>query len=341
MAAPPIAPHAAHTSPPSPIFSREFPCIHCAYDLRSIPLADRCPECGKPAADSLNSLAAANPDDLASIRRGLIFLVVAGLGFPLLALLLVLAIAFGGGMRGDPEGIFFFIGFLIFACGPISGAIGTGLTTTTIRRAPIPAAFAAFSAPPPQPMPRRLLLGAHCILSILLGMLILGLTSSRGGGEEQLIFVIAMLGGLTLLAWDYRNLILCRTIAALCARTNLPGTRRIFQILAVITLCFAVTHAIAALIALTAYFNTHWLDRLFSGNRPGPIFMTIYTIITIIGSIVQFATLGWMLLWPIMLIITTRRLARPLALATSSRGDFLAMPTNPDAEFITPAAPTA
>ena len=55
------------------VIDRTVPCVGCGYNLRGVDAAGTCPECGRPAADSLspNRLALADPAWLGRVVRGL------------------------------------------------------------------------------------------------------------------------------------------------------------------------------------------------------------------------------------------------------------------------------
>lgn len=71
----PTGPAAGPPPTPAPVMlDADQACIRCAYNLRGLPMAGRCPECGTPVADSLRGslLQYAGPEYLATIHRGLI-----------------------------------------------------------------------------------------------------------------------------------------------------------------------------------------------------------------------------------------------------------------------------
>lgn len=65
--------------------NRDVPCVHCTYNLRTLPIAGLCPECGKPVVDSLqrNNLYFADLKWLRMAHDGLICLLVWLAGFSL------------------------------------------------------------------------------------------------------------------------------------------------------------------------------------------------------------------------------------------------------------------
>lgn len=64
---------AQSTPPPDPTtVVHSLPCIKCWYDLRTLDLTARCPECGTPVSKTKRSLFASDPDYLTSLRRKLV-----------------------------------------------------------------------------------------------------------------------------------------------------------------------------------------------------------------------------------------------------------------------------
>jgi hypothetical protein len=335
-APPPRQPHAP-LPPGALVFACEFPCIHCSYDLRTIPLASNCPECGKSAADSLHSLAAAVPSGLSRLRLGLVLLLVAGLGIPGFLLLLAIAMIYtsGPGSSGGEEALAYFVGFCVLAVGPCTAAVGSAILANPPLRVFIPNTPEPTPAPPAFPAAR--LFGiVHCILAVVLALLLASVPTHRGP-DEALAVAVATFVCLTCICWDLRNLALTRVLAAYCARANATGTKRLFGIMSVGAIGLAIAHALVGLGALTLYLLSDYVSTLFSGSTRSGGEMAIFAIVSTIASVIQFATLIWLVLWPIMLIAMYRRLGRPLALATAHRGDILATRTDPDAQFFSPA----
>jgi len=67
-------------------------CIRCSYNLRGLPVAGRCPECGTPVADSLRGtlLQYAAPEYLATIHAGLrlvLFSILASVAFMVIGII--------------------------------------------------------------------------------------------------------------------------------------------------------------------------------------------------------------------------------------------------------------
>ncbi len=323
------------------VFACELPCIHCAYDLRTIHLSARCPECGKPAADSLHALALVEPADLARTRLALILLIIAGIGIPLLVVLIALATVFVGNSGSGEGAIAFFVGVLILGAGPVISLIACSQIARPVRRQHIH--DLPTRSPDPGTGPAlQTFATAFLLLCTALGLVILIVTNSHGP-TEGVVVAGATFGCLALIAWDVRNFLLCRTFAALCSRANLPGTRRMFNFLFGAAICFAAAHATAGTIALLLYLQPRSIEDLFgnpSGTGPrGGIFQFIFILVGIATSVIQFASLGWAIAWPIMLALLHRRLTRPLALARAAQRDILTEPSTPDAAFFSPAPP--
>lgn len=55
-------------------------CVQCHYDLATLTHAQRCPECGMPAAETLASIAAAPVVEHLKLRRGLLLIAIAMIG---------------------------------------------------------------------------------------------------------------------------------------------------------------------------------------------------------------------------------------------------------------------
>src|SRR5579862_6348961 len=137
---------------PQPVldFSREFACIHCAYDLRTIPLSAPCPECGRPSADSLDSLPAAVPRDLARVRLGVLLMALAASVVPLVSMAIMFSAAVGAARFGGAMmmGLSTMAGFGIGVLGPSIASAGVFLLSANIRRGtPL--------GPPPAPVSPR------------------------------------------------------------------------------------------------------------------------------------------------------------------------------------------
>jgi hypothetical protein len=339
--APPALPSTAPAPATSLVFACELPCIHCAYDLRTIPLTANCPECGKPAADSLHSLAAAKPEDIRRVRASLLYLLLAGLGFPLLAFLIGLAAVYSE--VHDPTGFAFLVGILLLLGGPLTSFFACTQLALPVRRRFLAQAPPQTELRAPEDAGARRAIKTfgltHMLLS-LAGGLCFWITTSAHSFEERLALLTAALACLAVVAWDTRNFFLCRTIIALCARANLAGIRRIFQFLCGAAIALGIAHALVGLTALLFYLNFQWLGSIFTDmQHRSNLFIAVYGLVTLAASIIQFATLIWLGVWPIMLTITYRALARPLALAHIGGGQILAAPTNPDAAFLSPAGP--
>src|SRR5262245_12492709 len=73
-------------------------CRGCGYNLRTLPLEAACPECATPVANSArpDELRLADPGWLRAMSTGVTLLLLAGVGYPVLAVIAALA-AFAGG----------------------------------------------------------------------------------------------------------------------------------------------------------------------------------------------------------------------------------------------------
>jgi hypothetical protein len=83
-------PPSASSSPPPLALDRDQPCLKCGYQLRGLPLAGVCPECGTPIEDSLKGyfLQYASPEYRKKVGMGLSLI--------LAAILLMIVLSFVG-----------------------------------------------------------------------------------------------------------------------------------------------------------------------------------------------------------------------------------------------------
>ncbi|HVU63282.1 MAG TPA: hypothetical protein VHC70_04860, partial [Phycisphaerales bacterium] len=70
---------------PGHFYAREHPCVRCGYNLQTMELDERCPECGTPGVESLGSLSAARPEDVRRVGRGVRAMAWSAIVFPLVA----------------------------------------------------------------------------------------------------------------------------------------------------------------------------------------------------------------------------------------------------------------
>jgi hypothetical protein len=123
-------PDAPPTSPPRRIIATDLPCIHCAYNLRTADLASRCPECGQPTADSLDSLALADAGDLARLLSGLRLMLIAAVVGPCVVLGMI-GLSELTGSREDWQAIVF--GIAVCIAGPVTAYFGARKSCARIR----------------------------------------------------------------------------------------------------------------------------------------------------------------------------------------------------------------
>lgn len=343
----------AEAAPTPPlVFARDLPCIHCSYNLRSLAISALCPECGKPARDSLDSLHAANPRDLARLRLGLLLMLLAASIIPVIAgavpfTLSFLPFPYNTGSPMDHAMLGF--GFAIGVLGPTMACVGTFFLATPVRRA----VGITVRTPVSAPLARTTLLGAAalyplCGSAVWLFALVVNTRwySPVGRNEEPFIFALVSTIFLGLAAWSLRNFFACARLAALCRRAGARRTARLLAILKWISLAMLAGIMVTATALLTVYlFEKHieeTLDLVFSsGGRAGGSLQALLIVVGLLQMVVGFALVGWGILWPTSLAITLRHLGRVAAQATpNARGLLAVAPLEANAPpTVPPAAP--
>jgi len=329
------SPEAAAPPPTAPTiaFICEMPCIHCAYDLRTILLSDRCPECGKPAADSWDSLAAAGATDIARLRRGLVFAIIAAAAFPALGFLLGVVLSWA---QVEPsDGQVAFGAFALSTCGPMLAWLGLW----AISR-PIPPAAPSHSYMPHQRLdkPLRVLAGVYPCASLLTFLWTFALATLHHSPGESGIVIGAALYSLTAVAWTTRNIFACRRLGLLAASSNSRGCAGFFRVLSIVATVMFTTIFACALLAATVYACYKlWPESVQTIGKSledyGMVVGLLYA-----GALLTF--FGWLVAWPIALVIFNRRLRHAYRLSRAHNGRILApKPNEEEAARIEPVSP--
>jgi hypothetical protein len=336
---------------PSLVFTRDIPCIHCGYNLRTISTTALCPECGKPAIDALDSLNAAEPHVIARLRIGLLLLMVAGSVIPVIAVGVPMLSALLGSYynisRFDSvmEYLLFASGFAIAILGPTAACVGTFFLSTPPRRS-IDHTVRIPAASPPA---RWTMLAASLLYPIFgstVWLIALAMSSPAfrpsGSNEEPILVFIITSALLGLSAWSLRNTLASPLLANLCRRSGARRFARIFSIMTWLSAAMLITIILAGIIALIAYlFHAQieaFFDRTFPAGVGGNGAMDTITIaLGVLNILINFAFVGWMFLWPISLIVMLRHLSKVGTQAALNTTGLLGAP--PADEGLPPLAP--
>lgn len=114
-----------------------LPCIVCGYELRTLRLSDRCPECGTPTADSLDHLSLAGIDELRRMRRGALRAGLAVAWLPALYTTII-ALVLLSPARSGGDGLAT-VGALLLAGGPLIAWMGWAALLRRTRPIELPA----------------------------------------------------------------------------------------------------------------------------------------------------------------------------------------------------------
>lgn len=301
----PYAPPAA--APGAEVFATRMPCVRCGYDLRSMPVAGRCPECGGACEASLGSMWAADAGDRERVVRGLRLMVWAAVVFPLIgAGLLVIDIRRS---TAGPE--FSVLGlFGIGIVGPAIALAGVAMVSRAVRSASgvallRPTATLGESA-------GGVFAGwAYLACSMLASIVIVVLTSDTmgRGPDEGWAWVVGTLLVGTGLGWTMRNLFVSMRCAEIAGVSNRPVMRRLFVAMAWISGvggALVVCYGVGAIVAYV--FRQELFD--YRPGRSRSVVAALLIAVQVISSVVYLGALAWLVAWPVMLGLLARGLRR-------------------------------
>jgi hypothetical protein len=300
------------------VFATRMPCVRCGYDLKSIALSGRCPECGGPCVESLGSMYAADAGEVSGMVAGLRMMMWAAIALP----------ALGGALfyldiRRDTSGPEFTLFGLAGA-----GIAGPWLAWSGLRRVsgevhPSSGAVAlrpdAILSDAPA---ARAMAAMYAVFSTLAALCLIGLMlSSRSGPGpgNGWAWLMGTLGVLTGVAWTVRNALFSARGANMAALSNRPGMRRVFQAMGWISVGGTVAVLGYGLVGVLAFvYKNDLLYGLTSGRRSNAMAMVLMAG-QVIGSVVNLCALGWLVLWPVMLGVLAKHL-RGVGLAMTAAG---------------------
>ncbi len=339
-------------SPQPRVFQRDLPCIHCGYSLRSISTADRCPECGKPAVDALDSLHAGNPRDIARIRLGLLLLLLAATIIPVIAGAATIGVSFlPYTYRPDSvmQPTLLASGFAIGVLGPTMACVGAFFLSTPVRRS----VDGVVKRPVASEFARLTLLAAaaaYPVCGSLVWLFALATTTffyrPRGSEEEYIIVALAATVVLGLSGWTLRNTLASARLSVFCRRSGARRSAVLFAIKKWVSGFMCGFVMAAGLVALFAYLFGRRVEDLFDTMFPSQssargLAAFMYIVAGILQFFVSFAFVGWMVIWPITLIITLRHLGRVGAQAALNAKGLLGAPPIDEGLGAPSAPPTA
>lgn len=192
------------------IIATDLPCIHCAYNLRTVDLDSPCPECGRPARESLDGLSLADTDDLARVALGIRLMLLSALGGPVVfaGLIALQIFALPDGDAGKILG-----GVTIGLVGPVVSFVGACAFGSRIRR------FEGSFSPPGQPpwtnaQGPAILAGAQALAAVAGLVLLLASNFSHVVLPGIDLIPVGFFGAATVL-WGWKISMVCRRGARL------------------------------------------------------------------------------------------------------------------------------
>lgn len=218
-------------SPPREIrIDQRLPCLGCGYDLRSLTLARVCPECGRPAAESLDHLLLCPEGYLRRIRTGALLAGSASVSAPISLAIGLMAYGLVGlaGLRGghDSEFMWAFVAVVVLGLGPLVGAIGWAKLRYLSPPVVLPDGRVHTPAQPAwawttTPLSLALLLASWTLLAMLTNEALSG-TRSLGFTEEAWAMITVVLGTL----WALRMAAGMRLLRDISRRAGRPREAR-------------------------------------------------------------------------------------------------------------------
>ncbi len=284
-----------------------LPCVACGYDLKTMRVSARCPECGAGCEASLGSMYAADGADVAAMVAGLRKMVWAAVVFPLI----------GGGLL--------YLDIRRSTMGPeltLLGLAGVGIAGPLLARAGLRRVAEAVRPSPGaaavRPMP--ILLGAegvriaakaYAVFSTMLAVLLIALMAwdrSGPGPADGWLWATGALAVGTGVSWTVRNGLFCVRGAEIAGLSNRPGMRRVFRLMAWVSGGGTVAVLGYGLAGVVMYvYKNELLYGFTSGRRSHWMEMTILGV-QIVASAVNMAAIVWLMLWPVMLALLARHL---------------------------------
>jgi hypothetical protein len=258
------------------VISGSLPCIRCGYDLDKRPLSSPCPECGNPAALTLDSLWLEDPAYILRLRRGARAMMWAALIGPAVYMGSVAAAYFLRTFTGFDEALAA-IAMFVASLGPLIAWRGVTLLTTPRPWRMRPGARPDRGAA--EPRVARVLGGVYAVF-FAATMLLVWLDAARAIViGDRVSLVLAIVAGEV---WSVRNYVVLGQVRAVARDALMPGIAG-----AVLGLrCWVVVNAVAG-----GLLSLLLLDQ----SRSSWIFFRSASFF-VYGSIIL-----WAFVWPVLL----------------------------------------
>jgi hypothetical protein len=151
----------------------------------------------------------------------------------------------------------------------------------------------------------------YCVFSSIFAVMVIVLILTARGGRDPgdgWMWALGMLGVLTGVSWMVRNGVFCVRSAEIAGRSNRRGMGRVFR--AMVWMSGAGALAVVGYGVLGILFYVFRNDLLagFTSGRRSMAGVLAYQAGTMYAGVVNFAMLGWLVLWPLMLGLLARHL---------------------------------
>lgn len=246
------------------------PCLACGYNLRGLTAADRCPECGRPVADSLrgNLLKYSNPNYVTWLYQGVILAQVAALANAVLIIFLFAGPMFAGAIGLKP----------VFVKGLVEairiGAMVTGLAGWWLLSSPDPAYVGSNDGSTARKVVRVTVAIAAiaAVAPIVLGGTGAGAQWLRGGPltAAMTLAVLAVLANLVAwVVWFFAAMRYLRWLAPRIPDERVANrARRLTWLNPILYVVLFVACGLGPLVALVLYYNLlNWVRKDFKELR--------------------------------------------------------------------------
>lgn len=273
------------------VIACELPCIQCGYNLNTLKLSGRCPECGSACSEAMSWLGMATAEEIHRIEDGLVLVSVMAIGGPSAAVVLGAVSAFATGSIAG--------GACVLAAFAL---IVPGLTAKGIKRLsePVPARYTGKPIAHEEVVSRRVRTSAvvHCVLLILFFAFATVSTMTPGRGDSLTALVIILLL-VTLAAWTVRNMLILKWLGMLMRRAHAPRSVQMLRTSAWISAGLFVLFAMV--IGAGTLHATVSLGRAASQSL-------WESLETIVNTLFWGVLPGWQVGWAVLLLLVARRL---------------------------------